>query len=45
MVADALHTTDCTQSSPDQRTNFIISVSPEGQTESVKISIGDFHHD
>jgi hypothetical protein len=44
MAADTFHTTDCTQSSPDQKTNFIISVFPEGQTESVRIYIGDFHH-
>jgi hypothetical protein len=44
MAADTLHTTDRTQYSPGQRTNFIISVFPEGQTERVKIYIGDFHH-
>jgi hypothetical protein len=44
MAVDTLHTTDCIQSSLVQRTNFIISVFPEGQTESVKIYNGDFHH-
>ncbi|MGE8179287.1 hypothetical protein [Pseudomonas fluorescens] len=44
MAADALHTADRPQSFSEQRTRFIISIFPEGQTERVNIYTGDFHH-
>ena len=44
MPADTFHITDCTHYFLGQRINFIISVCPEGQTESVKVYIGGFYH-